>query len=77
MVGALDVARDLGAKDASRVPMFGIALQLDGLAVLHGRDERARIGAVMRACAEHLVHWGLGSHESIGNSKPVESKLCA
>ena len=33
--------------------------------------------AVVRACAEHLAHWGLRSHESVEDSKPVESKLCA
>ena len=49
VVGALGVARDLGAQRAVRRRMGRIALHLHGPAVLHRDQHRAGVGAVVRA----------------------------
>jgi len=46
-------AVELDAKPAARHRVIGIAGHVDQLAVLHVIDERARIGAVVWACAAH------------------------
>jgi len=63
VVRAFDVARDLRAQHAGRRRMIRIALDLRGHAVLHGHEQRAGIGAVMRAGAAddglgHRIHPG-------------------
>ncbi|MCY1221265.1 hypothetical protein D9M72_333130 [compost metagenome] len=48
VVGALGVARHLGAQHALRAGMVGIARYLDGTAVLDGDEQGTSVGAVMR-----------------------------
>ena len=55
MVGAFGVARDLGAQHAGGGRMVGIAFDFGGDAVLDGDQQRAGIGAVMRAGRAHLL----------------------
>ncbi len=49
VVGALRVARDLGAQRAVRRRVPGVALDLDRAAVLHRDPDRAGVRAIMRA----------------------------
>ncbi|MDT4834220.1 hypothetical protein FQZ97_678540 [compost metagenome] len=53
MVIAFDVAGHLGAQHAAGVRVGGVALQLHRHAVLDGGDERAGVGAIVRAGAQH------------------------
>jgi hypothetical protein len=54
VVGALGVARDLVAQHAAGVGMVGIALHAGGDAAFHRGQQRAGVGAVVRAGAQHL-----------------------
>ena len=55
MVGALGVARHLGAQHAIGVAMRRVAMHLDCHAVLHGGQQRTCVRAVMRAGAADLA----------------------
>jgi hypothetical protein len=55
VVGALGVARHLGAQRAIGVAVLRIALDLDGHAVLYGGHQGAGVRAVVRAGAAHLT----------------------
>nr|GEU28155.1 hypothetical protein [Tanacetum cinerariifolium] len=54
VVGALGVARDLGAQHASRGGMVGVAFDGSGHAIFHRDQDGAGIGAVVRARCAHL-----------------------
>ena len=55
VVGALGVARDLGAQGAIGVRVGGIALDLDGDAIRHRGQHGAGVRAVVRAGTQDLV----------------------
>ena len=52
VVSALGVARHLGAEHAVGHGMVRVALHFGGHTVLHGGDQRAGVGAVVRAGAQ-------------------------
>ena len=56
VVGALGIARHLGAQHTAGGGVVGVALHLDGHAVLHGGDEGAGIGAIVRAGTTDVRH---------------------
>ena len=53
VVGALGIARHLGAQRAAGVRVIGVALHLDGDAVLHRGDQGTGVRAVVRAGPQH------------------------
>jgi hypothetical protein len=57
-IGTIEVARDLGAKHATRGGMIRGAANLDRAAVLHRGEKRAGVRAIMRAGAAHNVPAG-------------------
>ena len=54
VVGALGVARDLGAEYAPGLRVRRVAVHLDGHAVLHAGDQGAGVRAIVRAGALHF-----------------------
>ncbi len=53
VIGALGIARDLGAQRAVRGGMVGVAAHADGHAISHGDEQGAGVGAVVRAGGAH------------------------
>mmetsp|Transcript_26216 Transcript_26216/g.61865 ORF Transcript_26216/g.61865 Transcript_26216/m.61865 type:complete len:371 (-) Transcript_26216:639-1751(-) len=71
VVGALGVARDLGAQRTMRAGMLGTPLDLDDLLVLHCDLQRAGVRAIMGAGAKD----GAGGHR--GNRGSVGGRIVA
>ena len=84
VIRPLDVPIDLRAEEPARERMLGIAGDAHGAAGLHRDEHRARVGAIVRACAADNARRGLrivrrgrggGRHVSqprrVGKSEPV------
>jgi len=67
VVSALGVARHLGTQRAIGVRVCRVAMYLDRHAVFHGRQQRAGVGAVMRAGALDLNRLRVGAGVAVGH----------
>ena len=68
VVGALGVARHLGAQRAVGVGMLRVAADPDGDAVLHRREQRAGVGAIVRAGAANDMLAGFRQADARGDA---------
>ena len=62
VIDAVEIGPHLGAEPAIRDRMVGIGVEGDRAAILHGRDHRAGIRAIVGAGAANLLNDGQGRH---------------